>query len=83
MTAHTECCSRSLVASPAGVLEHLTGQLNAWFRHQQFKHQVARERRQLLQLTDHELEDLGITRHQAEIEAQSSDLPLQRLRIYS
>ena len=82
MTAHTECCSRSLVASPVGVLEHLTGPVVAWFRHQQLKRQVACERRQLLLLGDTELKDLGITRHQAEIEANRSDLPAERLRSY-
>ena len=80
MTAYTEQCSRSLVTSPAGVLEYLTGQINCWFRVQQLKHQVARERRQLLLLSDAELRDLGISREDAVAEAHRGDLPSDRLR---
>ena len=81
MTVHTQTCSRSLVASPAGVIEQLTGQINTWFRHQQLKRQVARERRQLALLSDRELMDMGISRLDAEAEAGRSDLPAARLRI--
>ena len=80
MTTHTQTCSRSLIASPAGVFEQLTGPINTWFRYQLLKRQVARERRQLILLSDSELRDVGITRHQAEIESQRSDLPADRLR---
>lgn len=80
MTAYTERCSRSLVTSPAGVLEYLIGQTNCWFRIQQLKHQVARERRQLMLLSDAELKDLGISRYEAAAEAHRSDLPRDRLR---
>lgn len=80
MTAYTEQCSRSLATSPAGVFESLTGQIECWFRIQKLKRQVARERRQLLLLSDSELMDMGISRDDAIVEAQRGDLPRDRLR---
>lgn len=80
MTAYTEHCSRSLVASPAGALESLSRSIRCWFEYQQLKRQVAKERRQLLTLTDSELKDLGITRDKAELEARRRDLPSLRIR---
>ena len=80
MTAYTEHCSRSPATSPVGALEYLTRQFLCWIRYQQLKFQVAQERRQLLALTDTELKDLGITRHEAELEARRSDIPPKRLR---
>ena len=79
MTSYTDTCSRSLATSSAGVLETLSRSIRCWFEYQQLKRQVASERRQLLALTDVELKDLGINRHDAELEAARRDIPLERL----
>ena len=79
MNTVTETCSRSLASSPAGVLETLGRSIRCWFEYQQLKRQVARERAQLLVMTDAELKDLGISRHDAVVEAARVDVPLQRI----
>ena len=79
MTTYTDTCSRSLDTSPAGVLATLSRTIRCWFVNQQLKRQLARERRQLLRMTDTELKDLGISRHEAELEAARRDIPLERL----
>ena len=79
MTTHTEYCSRSLSEQSARALETLIRQTNAWFRFHHLKRQIASERRHLALLNDDALKDIGITRHQAEIEARLKDLPSDRL----
>jgi uncharacterized protein YjiS (DUF1127 family) len=49
-----------------------------WMKNQQFKFRVAMERRQLLEMSDEMLKDIGISRAQAEAEALRSDLPTSR-----
>ena len=79
MTTYTEKCSRSIVEQPAAALDILTLLFRQWMKHQQFKFQVARERRQLMEMSDSMLHDLGISRAQAEAEAMRSELPAARL----
>jgi uncharacterized protein YjiS (DUF1127 family) len=50
-----------------------------WMKNQQFKFRVAMERRQLLEMSDEMLKDIGISRAQAEAEALRSDLPSSRI----
>ena len=79
MNTYTEPCSRSHATRSAGVLETLSRTLRCWFAYQQLKRQVANERQQLLSLSETELKDLGINRHEAELEAARRDIPLDRL----
>ena len=76
MTTYTENCSRSIVAAAAGAT---LGQIfRHWIRNQQLKYRIYQERRQLLEMSDQMLKDLGISRIEAEAEAARSDIPAQR-----
>jgi uncharacterized protein YjiS (DUF1127 family) len=59
-------------------LDILTQIFRQWVKNQQFKFRVALERRQLLEMSDEMLKDIGISRAQAEAEALRSDLPTSR-----
>ena len=54
-------------------------QLQHWLKILELKAEVNRERHQLLEMPDTMLSDIGITRAQANAEAQRIDLPLERL----
>jgi uncharacterized protein YjiS (DUF1127 family) len=60
-------------------LDILTQIFRQWVKNQQFKFRVALERRQLLEMSDEMLKDIGISRAQAEAEALRSDLPSSRI----
>ena len=84
MTTYTENCSRSIgsrsiAGHPAGVLEILTQRFHQWMQNQQLKSQVAQERRQLLEMSDDMLQDIGISWAQAETEAMRTEMPIGRL----
>ena len=53
--------------------------LQDWFTTLEIKFKVDRERRQLLEMSDAMLSDMGITRAQANAEAHRVDLPIERL----
>jgi len=52
-----------------------------WFKTLALKEKVNQERRQLLEMTDTMLSDIGITQAQANAEAYRVDLPVERLNI--
>ncbi|NCF38181.1 MAG: DUF1127 domain-containing protein [Gammaproteobacteria bacterium] len=79
MTTYTEKCSQSIVGHQAAALDILTQLFRQWMKHQQLKFQVAQERRQLTEMSDSMLRDLGISRAQAQAEAMRSGLPAARL----
>ena len=79
MTAYTQDCSRSIAGHPAGVLEILTEAVCLWMKNQRLKFQLARERRQLQDMSDAMLRDIGIDRAAAQVEAERSDIPANRL----
>ena len=79
MTTYTEKCSRSIVGHPATALDMLTQLFRQWMKHQQLKFQVAQERRQLMEMSDSMLQDLGISHAEAQAEAMRSELPAARL----
>lgn len=78
MTTYTQSCSRSIAGHPTGALDILIQIFRQWMKNQQFKFRVAMERRQLLEMSDEMLKDIGISRAQAEAEALRSDLPTSR-----
>lgn len=80
MTSYSGNCSNSIDTSAAGVLESLHQRLDHWFKVQALKLEVSKERKQLLEMGEAGLSDMGITRSQAEQEAQRIDLPVNRLK---
>ena len=79
MTTYTENCSRSIAGNPAGALDILTQIFRQWMKNQQLKFRLAQERRQLQNLSDAALKDMGITRGEAMAESLRSDVPIARL----
>ena len=59
-------------------LDRLLQQVRAWAAREALKHQLKRERRQLAEISDDLLRDLGISRADAEIEASRTDIPATR-----
>ena len=80
MTTYTEKCSRSIVEHPAAALDILIQLFRQWMKNQQLRFQVAQERRQLMEMSDSMLQDLGISHAQAQAEAMQSELPAARLQ---
>jgi len=76
MTTYSGNCVDSGIV---GVFEGLFLQLQYWSKVQQLKAQVSKERKQLLEMSDAMLSDMGITRTQVKQEAQRLDLPETRL----
>jgi len=69
-----------------GPLEHLFDAVGAlrrslrdWFALQQLKATLHEERKQLASFSTQQLEDIGLTREQALVEAARTDLPRQRV----
>ena len=80
MTVYTQTCSRSIAGHPAGVLDILAEILCNWMKNQRLKFQIAQERRQLREMSDAMLMDIGIGRLDADAEAARSDIPASRLK---
>ena len=78
MTAYTEKCSRSMTGYPEGVLEILSQAFCQWMQTQRLRSKLAQERRLLLEMPEHQLKDIGLTRIDAIEEASRSDIPAQR-----
>lgn len=79
MTTYSGNCNQSIDKSLYGTSQGLIQRLQQRLAIQQIKADVRRERRQLRGLSDSMLNDLGITRHQAIVEARRIDLPEGRL----
>ncbi len=78
MTAYTEKCSRSMTGYPEGLLEILRQAFCQWMQNQRLKFKLAQERRQLLEMPEHQLKDIGLTRLDAIAEASRTDIPARR-----
>lgn len=63
----------------ARTLERLLRQVREWAREESLHRRLRRERRQLLEMDDAMLQDIGISRHEAEAEARRRDIPAERL----
>ena len=79
MTTYTGNCSRSIAGHPVGALDILTQIFRQWVKNQRLKLRLAQERRQLLEMSDDQLKDIGVSRLDARLEAQRSDLPMERI----
>ena len=80
MTTYSENCSRNIAGSSVGVFDNLLEKFCHYMKKQLLKARVRQERRQLLSMSEAMLKDLGISRADAEQEAQSTDLPAARLK---
>ncbi len=77
-----ENCSRTIDESPVRVI-NLKQLITNWFRTQQFKVRLVQERKQLSQMSDEMLRDIGTDRSDADIEANRRDIPASRLQYLS
>jgi len=78
MTAYTQNCSRSITEQPVGFYDFLAEILCQWMKNQRLGFQLARERRQLREMSDSMLADIGIDRAAAEAESMRRDIPAVR-----
>jgi len=76
MTTYSGNCVDS---GTVGVFEGLFQQVQYWLKVQRLKAQVSQERKQLLEMSDAMLSDMGVTRAQVKQEARRLDLPETRL----
>lgn len=60
-------------------LEALKQQVRAWAARQALKYRLGQERRQLAEMSDAQLRDIGINRADADREASSRTIPVSRL----
>lgn len=79
MTTYSENCSRNSIESSVGVFDSLLEKICHYMNNQLLKFRIQQERRQLLSMSEVMLKDLGISRADAEQEAQRTDLPVKRL----
>ena len=79
MTHYTEHCSRNLAASALELDRGFRQTVVRWIAEQHLKLALQHERRQLAQLSDHQLHDIGIEREAALDEAARRDIPQNRL----
>lgn len=67
----------------ASNLDALLLKVRAWAKQEALKQQLKRERRQLAELSDEMLADLGIDRGEALAEASKTDVPAIRMMLTS
>lgn len=67
----------------ANALDTLLRKAQAWARREAVKSQLRRERRQLAEMSDEMLRDLGVRREDALAEAAKTDIPAGRLMLAS
>ena len=79
MTTYTENCNQGIEKSLFATSGSLIQRLQQWVEIQQLKASLRHERRQLLEMSDVMLKDLGINRGQAIEEARQVDMPVSRL----
>jgi uncharacterized protein YjiS (DUF1127 family) len=80
MTTYSTDCSRNIAGSSVGAFDNLVGKFCYYMKRQLLKARIHQERRQLLSMSEATLKDLGISRANAEQEAQRTDLPVARLK---
>ena len=78
MTNYTQNCSNSIVASHVGIADSLAQVVRHWMQERKLKASIQRERSSLLSMSDAMLKDIGISRIDADQEAQRSDIPAHR-----
>ena len=79
MTTLSKNCTQCVDGNFHEVQGNLYLMFRQWFRELELKAKVNQERRQLLNMSDAMLNDMGLTRAQANAEAYRVDLPVERL----
>ena len=75
---HTRVQDRALGAHTESIFARLLQQVRGWAAEESLKYRLQRERRQLAEMSDDLLRDLGINRADAELEAARRDIPAAR-----
>ena len=78
MTTYSTNCSRNIAGSSVGAFDTLVEKLCCYMKNQLLKARIRQERRQLSSISEAMLQDLGISRADAEQEARRTDLPTAR-----
>jgi uncharacterized protein YjiS (DUF1127 family) len=79
MTTRSAKFQPRLAEEHASTLERLIRRVREWAREESLRRRIKQERRQLKEMDDAMLADLGISRHEAEAEARRTDIPVERL----
>ena len=79
MTTYTQTCSHPVATDNSRVFDNLLQLAREYFQKMRLKSTINTERRQLLEMSDAMLSDIGIDRVQAAQEAARSDIPVARL----
>jgi len=79
MTTQSEKLQAGLARDRAFTLQRLLRQVREWAAEESLRRRLGRERRQLLEMDEAMLADLGISREEAEAEARRRDIPAERL----
>jgi uncharacterized protein YjiS (DUF1127 family) len=79
MTQYTEHCSSNFATNAIALDRGFRHTVAHWIAEQRLKLALRRERRQLVQLSDRQLRDIGIDREAAIVEAGRTDIPTNRL----
>ncbi len=83
MTTYTGNCNQGVDKSLFTASGNLVLRLQRWLEIQQLKANLRNERRQLLEMSDFMLKDLGITCDQAMHEAQQVNIPETRSSLFT
>jgi len=79
MTTYSQTCTHSILADRIGVLENLLHLFRGYAEKLVLKRSVDLERKQLLEMSDAMLKDIGIDRLRAVREAARNDIPAARM----
>ena len=80
MTHYTENCPQNITVSTVGITGSFIQILGRWLDQQHLKTGIQRERASLLSMSAAQLQDIGIDRGAAMLEANRSDIPAARSR---
>jgi len=80
MTTYSGNCTDCVEIGTASAAESLLQRVLFWMKTQGLKASVTKERQHLLEMSDNMLRDIGISREQAQQEAQRVDIPENRLK---
>jgi uncharacterized protein YjiS (DUF1127 family) len=79
MTTYSQTCNHPVATDNSRVLDNLVHLCREYFQKLSLKSKINAERRQLLEMSDAMLNDIGIDRVQAAQEAIRRDIPEARL----
>ena len=81
MTTYSQTCSHSVTTDNSRAFDNLVHLCREYFHKLMLKSTINAERRQLLEMSDAMLNDIGIDRVQAAQEATRTDIPVARLEV--